>query len=514
VWPDNCIDFKTKEKLPVNEWAHLAMTYDGSSQAKGVKFYINGKVPETELIKDNLKKSVMHGIGGINWSYFPFMLGREKERSIENIVMDELKIYNRQLSTSEVKKLHAPEESLDLDQNQKLATYLLSGKNSAYNNSLKTLTDVRAEENKVSTDVVEVMVMNECDNRRETFLLNRGAYDAPGEKVVPQLPEVLQSNTKEPIADRLGLAKWMVSPENPLTSRVVVNRFWLALFGKGIVATPDDFGSQGALPTHPALLDWLAVDFMEKGWNTKYLLKKILMSSTYSQSSESTAEHFEKDPDNEWYSRFPAHRMSAELIRDNALAASGLLVDKIGGPSVYPYQPKGIWEALATRNATSYKQGTGEDLYRRSMYTIWKRSSPPPSMMNFDAPDRYYCVVERQKTATPLQSLVLMNDPQYVEAAKALAEKTMSEKEKSLKDRITYICESLIGRRPDEVEVDILTQLYHDQNTLLKKDKNKADDLLQNGEYQVSENINKIDLATHMLVATTIMNYDEFVMKR
>ena len=375
------------------------------------------------------------------------------------------------------------------------------------------MTELRKEENLVTTNVLDVMRMEERNERRETFVLERGAYDAPTEKVLPGIPSFISNGNETKVTDRLKLAKWLVSESNPLTARIIVNRFWAMLFGKGIVATPDDFGSQGDLPSHPELLDWMAVDFMEKGWDVKAFLKSILMSATYQQSSIGDKKANEIDPTNEWYARFPAHRLSAEIIRDNALAASGLLVKKIGGKSVYPYQPKGIWKALAT-NETEYKQGTGEDLYRRSMYTIWKRSSPPPSMMNFDAPDRFYCMVNRQKTSTPLQALVLMNDPQYVEAAKALGELSLKKGGNSIPERLDFMYKSLVGRAPSSVEKEALENLYKEERESLSNEKERAKNLLGIGEYVVEESLDEVEAATHMLLASAIMNYDEFVMKR
>ncbi|MEM6801149.1 MAG: DUF1553 domain-containing protein, partial [Bacteroidota bacterium] len=314
--------------------------------------------------------------------------------------------------------------------------------------------------------------------------------------------------------NRLGLAKWLISNDHPLTARVAVNRFWIMLFGKGLVATQEDFGNQGRLPTHPELLDWLAIDFIEKGWDIKAFLKQILMSATYQQSSVPSKEGLEADSENEYYSYFPAYRLSAEVIRDNALAASSLLSQKIGGPSVYPYQPDGIWAALATRNATKYQQGSGEDLYRRSIYTIWKRSSPPPSMMNFDAPDRYYCVVRRQKTATPLQSLVLMNDPQFLEAAKMLASRSLKEGGEKLSDRLDFMYQCLLGRPIREEEAKLLSELYEEELGEFERDKSRSQKLLAIGESEVDPTLPQTELAAHSVIASTIMNFDEFVMKR
>ncbi|MEL6253277.1 MAG: DUF1553 domain-containing protein [Bacteroidota bacterium] len=515
VWPDNCIDYKTTEKVAVGEWTHIVMTYDGSSQASGLKFFVNGKVPTHKLLKDNLNKSLQHGVKGSNWSSFPFMLGREKERSIENIVMDELKVYERQLSELEVLNLFDPKAEIEPSEYQWLEYYVLSGKNNSFNQNLKSLTKLREEENLVSTDILEVMVMKDRKEVRPTFILDRGQYDAPTTEVNPRIPSVFASINKEEIPqNRLGLAKWLVSPEHPLTARVAVNRLWIMLFGKGLVETQGDFGNQGRLPSHPELLDWLAMDFIEKDWDIKAFMKQVMMSATYRQASVPTEKALEIDPENDWYSHFPSYRLPAEIIRDNALAASGLLSEEIGGPSVYPYQPDGIWAALATRNATKYVQGEGDELYRRSMYTIWKRSSPPPSMMNFDAPDRYYCVVKRQKTATPLQSLVLMNDPQFLEASKMLASRTLKDIGGQLSDRVEFMYLSLLGRSAREEEQNLLAKLYQAEFEAFSKEPERIEKLLAVGEMQADPNLDQDALAAHTILASTIMNFDEFVIKR
>ena len=383
------------------------MTYDGSSKADGVHFYIDGKRPDSEVLNDHLYKSLLHGANETNWSNLPFFLGMELRQTIQHIVMDELKVYKRQLAEIEVQQLSQLTDAPTED--HWLEYYLLAGKNRRYQKTLQKLTELRKEETLLLTNQPEEMIMQARPNSQPTYILDRGAYDAPGREVTLATPAALPAMPKDYPANRLGLAKWLVDGSNPLTARVSVNRFWMMLFGKGLVETQEDFGNQGKLPSHPELLDWLAVDFVESGWDVKKLMKQLLLSATYRQSSLAS----EASPGNLLYSRFPAHRLSAETIRDKALAASKLLVPKIGGPSVYPYQPDGLWKALATRNATEYRQQSGDSLYRRSLYTIWKRSSPPPSMVNFDAPDRYKCVVRRQKTATPLQSHVLMDDHQF-----------------------------------------------------------------------------------------------------
>ncbi|MFK7978704.1 MAG: DUF1553 domain-containing protein, partial [Saprospiraceae bacterium] len=514
TYPDNAIIYQTKEKIPVGEWTHITMAYDGSSKAKGLHFYINGQQPEAVLLEDDLQKSILHAAEGKNWTGYPFMLGKENASSIENIVMDEMLVYDRQLADIEVAKLYDEKTAISPTTEQLLAYYLLSGKNNNYNKKLKKLTKLRAAENILTTNFLEVMVMSDKREVRPTFILDRGMYDAPKEEVQANVPEVFASHSEALPPNRLGLAKWLTSEENPLTARVQVNRIWMMLFGKGLVATQEDFGNQGNLPSHPELLDWLAVDFMENGWDTKAFIKNILLSATYQQTSIASEQVKVKDPTNTWYAHFPVYRLSAEIIRDNALAASNLLAPKIGGPSVYPYQPKGIWKALATRNATLYEEGEGNDLYRRSMYTIWKRSAPPPSMMNFDAPDRYYCIVSRQKTATPLQSLVLMNDPQYVEAARMLAERTLKEGGTTTTNKLNYIFKCLIGRNADTKEIATITPLFEEELAHFKQNRQSAKALLATGAHPVNPKLARAELAAYAMVASTIMNFDEFVMKR
>jgi hypothetical protein len=286
------------------------------------------------------------------------------------------------------------------------------------------------------------------------------------------------------------------------------------LFGRGLVATPADFGSQGRLPTHPALLDWLATQFVVSGWDLKALQKRLVLSATYRQSSIADAAARERDPANEWLSRGPSHRLSAEQVRDAALAASGLLVAKIGGPSVYPYQPAGLWEALATRNATTYKVGKGDDLYRRSLYTVWKRSSPPPSAISFDAAERLFCTVSRQRTSTPLQALVLLNDPQFVEAARALGARMIHDAGKDVDGRIAVGFRALTGRQPAGEERAALISLYRDELARFRRERSAAVTLLAVGASKPPPGIDAAELAAATVVASTVMNLDDAVTKR
>jgi hypothetical protein len=288
---------------------------------------------------------------------------------------------------------------------------------------------------------------------------------------------------------------------------------WQRFFGRGLVATPDDFGNQGARPLHPELLDWLAVQFVEGAWNVKELQKLIVMSSTYRQSSDVDERELEVDPANELFAHGPSFRLSAEQIRDNALAASGLLNRTIGGEPVKPYQPAGLWEELATRNATSYVQDTGDKLYRRTMYTIWKRTTPPPSMVSFDAADRNVCTVRRQTTNTPLQALVLLNDPQYVESARVLAERLMHEASDET-DRLTRAFRLLTSRRPDANELEILTSLLQQQRSAFAANPKRATELLAVGEYPRDASLDSVELASLAVATSTIMSFDEVIIRR
>ncbi len=518
VWPDNAIDYQTVDPIPVDEWIHLAMTYDGSSRAEGVRFYINGNEPNAILHVDNLKKSLLHGVAGSNWSNQPFILGMELRKSIKDMVMDELSVYDRELAYPEVRML--ADQSLeiawgDISKKDQLDLYLLTKQDRSYNNIFTALTAVRKEHNLLMTDQPEVMIMQEKKEARPTFVLDRGMYDSPTKPVDPAIPAQLAIEGEHFPQNRLGLAQWLIHPKNPLTARVMVNRLWHLCFGKGLVATQEDFGNQGNLPSHPELLDWLALRFIELDWSIKDLLREIVSSATYQQLSIVRPEAVEIDPENRWLAYFPAHRLKAEVIRDQALAASSLLVRDIGGPSVYPYQPPGIWKALATRNATKYVQQHGDSLYRRSMYTVWKRSSPPPAMLNFDAPDRYYCVVRRQETSTPLQSLVLMNDPQFLEASRVLASQLLTEDNlNDAKEKVDRLVRSLLSRAPREDETKTLIKMYEEMEKEFQDYPADAHKLLQVGEYSISEDLNKSELAAWTLVVSAVMNYDEFVTKR
>ena len=316
-----------------------------------------------------------------------------------------------------------------------------------------------------SISEVTFMVMKETENLRKTYILNRGSYDSPTKEVKSMTPTaVLPINNTD--SNRLDLANWFFDDENPLTSRVVVNRLWQQFFGVGIVATPDDFGSQGNRPTNPDLLDWLSVTFINDNWDTKKFIKRIVTSSTYMQTSKVNTSNKKLDPENVFLSYFPRQKLTAEMIRDNILASSGLLVNKIGGPSVKPYQPKGLWDEVIGGGGGSlarYVPSTGENLYRRSVYTFWKKTVPPPSMMIFDASSRDNCEVKRQDTSTPLQSLTLMNNPEFIKAANYLADRIFNE-ETSLENKIKLLYRTVTGRSPSDIEIEKLARYYDDEN--------------------------------------------------
>ena len=525
VYPANGIELVTHQKLTPKKWHHLVLSYDGSSKAKGVNFYIDGQEATFKVINDNLHQSMLYAKDKANWGIHHFRLGQASIKSITNVAFDEFRAYNRQLSPLEVTQLSGqnniianllktPSANLTKTQQDLLFQYYLLAFDKQYGQVQAQLMQNRGKENELLTNQEEVMVYKELPQPRPAFILDRGAYDAPTKKVSPAVPENVLALDKNMPPNRLGLSKWLLSEKQPLFSRVAVNRFWQQCFGQGIVKTAEDFGNQGDLPTHPELLDWLAVTFRESGWNVKGLLKTMVMSATYRQSSVPTKQNKVQDPDNKLFSRAPSYRMSAEMIRDNALAASDLLVRRVGGKSVYPYQPAGVWEALAVRNAVKYEQGKGQDLYRRSLYTVWKRSSPHPAMINFDVPDRYMCSIRRQKTSTPLQALVLLNDVQYVEASRVLGERMLKAGGSTPEDRITYAFRSLTSRHPRPDELAILKNLYQEELQDFNRNQGRAEKLLQEGDYKRDKTLPPAELATCAVLANTLMNFDEFVIKR
>jgi hypothetical protein len=356
--------------------------------------------------------------------------------------------------------------------------------------------------------------MEEMPHPRQAYVLARGSYDAPRNRPVGRLtPAALPPFPKDAPRDRLGLARWLTGPNHPLTARVAVNRYWQMLFGRGIAATADNFGLQGAAPTHPDLLDWLARDFITSGWDVKALCKKIVLSATYRQRSAAPRELRERDPDNRLLARGPSRRLSAEMLRDAALEAGGLLAEEVGGPPVKPYQPPGLWHGM---NAflPEYVPDKGAGLHRRSMYTFWRRTSPPPNMLALDAPGREVCVVHRQPTSTPMQPLVLLNDPQFVEAARGLAERMLRQGGASLDEKLALGFRWAATRRPTAREQELLRGLYERQLELFRKDPSAAQKYLRVGERPPPADLNPTELAAAAVTAGVMLNLDAAIMTR
>ncbi|MDR3457410.1 MAG: DUF1553 domain-containing protein [Verrucomicrobiae bacterium] len=515
-WPGNAIAVRAKDALSTNEWSHLVVTYDGSSRAAGIKIFLNGTPLETETIRDQLTKDIVHraGWGDMEPGKVHLTLAaRFRDSGFKNGIMDDLQVFDTALTEPEVKFLGAPgtapASSAGDDQ---LLTYFLAHQSPAYHTALTYLKQLREQENSVADDVREIMTMQELRTRRVTHLLKRGAYDAPGDVVEPDTPSFMAKLPADAPRNRLGLANWLVDRKNPLTARVAVNRIWKLHFGRGLVATPDDFGSQGKLPTNPELLDYLAGWFMDNSWDVKALHRLIVSSATYQQTSIASKELLERDPDNALLARGPKTRLLAEEIRDEALAASGLLVTNLGGPSVKIYQPEGLWEQSGT--GAKYTQDHGDKLYRRSLYTFWKRTAPPPAMLTFDAVTREVCTAKRETTATPLQALVLLNDPQFIEAARVLGENLLKQFPNDASARAKLAFKKLIGREPDATETKILGEIFTEQKDLFAKDETAAKKLLATGESRFDAALPPADFAATTLMVNAIMNFDEFIVER
>jgi hypothetical protein len=403
------------------------------------------------------------------------------------------------------------------EQTEKLREYFLRyDAPEAFRKSYAELRRLEARKTQLNKIIPTAMVMKEMDKPRDTFVLARGDYRNRGEKVTPGVPSILPPLPKDSAANRLTLARWLLDPAHPLTARVAVNRYWQIYFGNGLVKTAEDFGSQGEPPSHPELLDWLATEFIRTGWDIKAMQRLIVTSATYRQSSRVTPELLEKDPQNRLLAHGPRFRLPAETVRDNALAISGLLHEERGGPGVSPYQPKGVWEEIAygdVFSAQTYSQSTGKDLYRRSMYTFWKRTAPPPSLAAFDAPDREKCTARRAVTNTPLQALVLMNDPTYVEAARALAARMILEAGGDSDRRIALAYRLATARKPGADELRVLRDLAHTQLAHYRREREAAAKLVRVGESELNPKLDVSELAAWTTVASAILNLDETITK-
>ena len=511
-WPENALHGKTKESIPKQRWTHLFVSYDGSSRADGFHVYFDGKEQEFKITHDTLSGTIQ--------TDKPLHIGRRNPSGFFQGSIDDVRIYDRALSAAEVATLagYNPLESIlaiaseerSSEQQELLRKYYLENHDERYQaySARRRKLEARDKELDELAAKQTVMVMQEMLEPRSTFVLTRGQYDQHGEEVSPGTPEFLPVSRRDEPANRLGLARWLVDPANPLTGRVAVNRIWQMLFGRGIVATSEDFGTQGELPTHPELLDWLAMEFVERDWDLKRIIKQMVMSATYRQSSRISPESLERDPQNLWLARGARFRLPAEIIRDNALSVSGLLLEKTGGPSVKPYQPAGLWKETSNRG---YEQDHGEKLYRRSLYTYWKRSVPPPNMFAIDAPTRETCTVQRQRTNTPLMALVILNDPTFVEASRALARRAMIESGPDPREKISFIFRSMTSRSPSAAEMEIVLEFFRRQQGVYSNDKAAALKLLAVGESKRLESLDAADHAAWTTVASMILNMDEAI---
>ncbi len=521
-WPDIAIKVVSRKALEPNRWSHVFVTYDGSVKASGVKVYIDGELQEFEVQADKLDDKLRATIK----TKVPFKIGqRNKTSPIEKTGIQDVRIYGRLLGHEEIKDLGNAQrlgwlisktaEKRSKEESDELYTRWLTSLDEEYLQASTALDSLEKIDAEMRSRATVAHVMQETTNAPQAYLLFRGEYDKRRDKVEANTPAALPPLPKDFPHNRLGFAKWLLLPEHPLMTRVTVNRFWQELFGTGIVKTAGDFGVTGEMPSHQELLDWMAVEFRETGWDVKKFYKMLVMSSTYRQAAINTPEKLLKDPQNRLLSRGPRFRMDGEMLRDYALQASGLLVPKIGGPSVKPYQPDGVWEAVTmigsdTRN---YKRDNGENLYRRSMYTFWKRSAPPASMEIFNAPTRETCTVKRERTDTPLQALVTLNDPQFVEAARNLAEHTIKEGGAKSKERLDYMAEKLLARNLKFDERKVTETVLNDLLKHYKAAPKDAEALISVGESKVDPTIDKPTLAAYTMVANELMNLDEVLNK-
>jgi hypothetical protein len=518
--PADVIEIESKRRLPNSTWYHIAVNYDGSGKASGLKLFVDG-VPEDMVVKTD------HLAGSIHTSK-NLQTGQSYRGQL-----DDMRIYSRQLAPNEISALAdiepirasiiMPVKKRSKDQEAKLKDYFLShNAPEPFRTSWIELKALKSEKDALDKAIPTSMVMSEMvptdkEKIRESAILARGDYRNRGEIVAPGVPSTLPPLPKDAPLNRLTLAKWLVDPAHPLTARVAVNRYWQLYFGTGIVKTVEDFGSQGELPSHPELLDWLATEFIRSGWDVKAMQKLIVTSAAYRQSSKVTPALEEKDPENRLIARGPRNRLPAESVRDNALAISGLLKERIGGPSVFPYQPKGLWEDTAfgdVYSAQTYSPSHGDDLYRRSMYTFWKRTSGPPGMITFDAPEREKCTARRSVTNTPLQALVLLNDPTYVESARSLAERVLSNSPNDPGKRIQFAFRLATARVPAAQEIQVLRDLEEKQLSVFRHDLDAARKLLAVGESPVNPKFDPAELAAWTTVSSAILNLDETVTKQ
>ncbi|WP_414661484.1 DUF1553 domain-containing protein [Horticoccus sp. 23ND18S-11] len=506
-WPGDAISVRATQPLPINTWVQVTVTNDGSSRAAGLRVYVNGEAAATDVIRDHLTKDITGGGGDT------IALGeRFRDRGFKGGLVDDLRVFGRELTRLEVRELFSartaeqmPAGTPAVQAEERFDAYL-ANEDEPFRAQLAALTQARAAQTKLADEAKDIMVMRELPQPKTAYVLKRGEYDQRGEKVEPDTPAALPAFPRDQPRNRLGLARWLTDPQHPLLARVTVNRFWQGLFGRGLVKTVDDFGSQGDRAEYPAILDWLAGEFVRTGWDVKALLKTMVLSHAYRQRSFAAPEVMADDPENIWLARGPRHRLPAEMIRDNALAVSGLLVERIGGPPVYTYDiPESFKPAPA---------GKGEQLYRRSVYTFWRRNGPAPMLEAFDVPKRVVCVARRDTTNTPLHAFVLLNGPQFVEAARVLAEKLHRDFGGRRDELLDQAFRRLLCREPDVTERRVLARMYDEQRDWFRQQPEKAAQYVKIGDTPPDATLPAPEIAAAATVVNTLMNHDGFVVKR
>jgi len=523
AWPTNALKVRMKDQLAANRWTHVVVNYTGSGKAAGVAIFVDGRPQNLEVEKDQLTDPFV--------TAEPLRIGSRNGEAFFTGQLDDLRIFGRALAEPEIAGLHlegylplvAKSRGVRTDEERgDLARFYKEFHAVDYLRAERAIAQARTRKDAFYRDIPTTMIMEELDPPRETHLLVRGDFRNPGERVFPGTPSFLPPLPPGP-TNRLTLASWLVSAENPLMARVTVNRYWSLFFGNGLVKTANDFGSQGEWPSHPELLDFLATRFRDgdvqrskfnvqgskfvPAWSVKSLVRLIVTSATYRQSASVTPATLEKDPYNRLFTRGPRLRLDAELIRDNALAVSGLMNTNIGGPSVKPYQPAGLWDGTDS----VFVQDHGDLLYRRGMYVFWRRSAHYPSMATFDAPNREVCTFLRQRTQTPLQSLVLMNDPAFVEAARGLAQRVLREEPADLTRRLVRAFRHTLGRPPQPDELAVLRKTHDAQLAAYQADPKAAAELLKVGESKVPEKADPAQLAAMTAVANVLLNLNETI---
>jgi hypothetical protein len=518
-WPDNAIKVLTKNAVSVNAWHQVVVTWDGSRKAAGLKVYIDGKVEPLVVMNDSLSGTIR--------TEKALHLGKRQTSIPFQGKLDDVRLYGVVLTPDNAARLAAghpvdlppnvlsiPPEKRTAAQQVEVGRFYLERVNKEYARLKGDLAETSRQRAELEKGFPAVMVLEELPLPRDTFRLDRGRYDQPREKVSIGVPAVLPQLPPGGPPNRLGLANWLVDPANPLTARVAVNRWWQMIFGTGLVKTVEDFGIMGEFPSHPELLDFLAAEFVHDEWDVRRLLKLIVTSSTYRQSSRCTPEQRERDPENRLLGRGARYRLSAETVRDNALAISGLLTQKLGGASVKPYQPAGLWEDVTVERRGRYVPDKGANLYRRSMYTFWKRTCPPPGLMSFDAPNREVCVARRAITNTPLQALVLLNDPTYLEAARKLAERMLGERAGKVEETLAFGFRTATARVPTAEEQRILLKIHAEVLARFRADPSAARKLLSVGESAYDRKLDEVELAAWAAIAGVILNLDETISRR